>query len=395
MKFNKLLLISLILGACLQAVGSDIYAPSLTSISSSLHTTFSLAKWSMAIYLLAVAVSQLFYGPLSEGIGRKMPLVGGIAIMIVGSFVCVFATNIQTLLVGRCIQGLGVGACAALWRSVLRDMFTGDQLSKIGSYLGIFIIAVVSTAPALGGYLEHYFSWRASFVFLVIYSVVTLVFIMRYFHETSQHHHAEHLKAAYIFGTFKQLITHPQFLILTFCSFLAYGGLFSWTTAGPILLMHGTHLSAVEFGWMLALGGGVAYLSAMKINSTYVERWGCDFMIGLGALFMFGAGLIMLFLSLTVGLVSWAVYIPAIVFTFGVSFIFPNIFAKAFTPFGKIAGYAGALYGCLQIAGGGVLASIIAHVPDHNAVPLAVIFMVVALLIGVLYSYVKRHSVIE
>lgn len=356
----------------------------------SLHTTFSLAKWSMAIYLITIALSQLIYGPLSEGIGRKVPLAIGIAIMATGSFVCMLANSIDMLIVGRLIQGCGAGACAALWRPVFRDMFTGDQLAKVGSFFGIFLVFVVSAAPAIGGYLEHFFSWRASFIFLSCYSLLTLSCVMIFFKETSQHHHLERLKLNYIVKTYKQLLTHPLFIGLAFCSFLAFGGIFAWTTSGSILLIHGVHMSPITFGWVLGLGGGAAYISAMKLNSQYVEKFGATAMIRFGAFIMFLAGIIMLLLGTLIGLNAWAIAAPAILFTFGAAFIFPNAFAKAFTPFGNIAGYAGALYGAIQVAGGGALGSIVSHIPvDMGAIPLALIFIIVALLIALVHESTK------
>ena len=83
----------------------------------------------MAIYLLGVAGSQLIYGPLSEGIGRKKPLIIGLTIMLIGSALCFLTPNITFLIIGRFIQGLGAGACACLWRSTFRDLFKGASIT--------------------------------------------------------------------------------------------------------------------------------------------------------------------------------------------------------------------------------------------------------------------------
>ena len=386
MKVNNLLFLSIIFAACLSAIGSDLYTPSLPAVAHSLNTSFSLAKWTMAIYMISIALSQLVYGPLSEGFGRKTPLIIGITIMIMGSIVCVFAPTIQVLLVGRFIQGCGAGACSALWRPVFRDMFSGDQLAKVGSYFGIFLVFIVSAAPAIGGYLEHYAGWRSNFIFLALYSIMTLLFLTKCFKETSQHHHRDRLKLSYIIKAYKELLINKEFTGMTLCSFLAYGGLFAWVTTGSILLIHGSGMTAIEYGWLLAIGGGAAYLLSMQLNGRYVERFGATKMIRFGISIMLLSGIIMLILSYTLGLNAWAIIVPALFFTFGVSFIFPNAFAKAFTPFGHIAGYAGALYGAIQVAGAGVLGGIASHIPDTSAAALAIIFIVVAALVAAIYQ---------
>ena len=104
----------------------------------------------------------------SEGIGRKIPLIGGLIIIFVGSLVCLYASTIETLLVGRFIQGIGAGAGASLWRSIFRDSFRGDQLAKYGSYLSIFMIFIVPASPTLGGYLEEWFGWHSCFYFRLL-----------------------------------------------------------------------------------------------------------------------------------------------------------------------------------------------------------------------------------
>ena len=390
MKVNKLLFLSIIFAACLSSIGADIYTPSLPAVAHNLNTTFSLAKWTMAIYMISIALSQLVYGPLSEGIGRKLPLIIGICIMIVGSIICVLAQTIDILLFGRFIQGCGAGACAALWRPVFRDMFSGDQLAKVSSYFGIFLIFIISAAPVIGGYLDHYAGWRSNFIFLAVYSFIALIFLVSCFKETSQHHHLKHLKLSYIVNNYKELLTHRLFVGLTLCSFLAYGGLFSWVTTGSILLIHGAGMTAISYGWTLTVGGGTAYLLSMQLNGRYVERFGVTNMLRFGISIMLAAGILMLSLSYMLGLNTWSVIIPALLFTFGVSFIFPNVFAKAFTPFGHNAGYAGALYGGIQVAGAGVLGGIVSHIPDHTATPLAVIFIITAILVFISYELANR-----
>jgi len=215
----------------------------------------------------------------SDGIGRKLPLTIGISIMAAGSFTCVFASNIDILILGRFIQGCGAGACAALWRTVFRDVFTGEELAKYVSKLVIFVMFIVPAAPALGGYLQHYFDWRASFVFMSVYALIALISIIYGFKETSQHHHAEKLCLSYMINTFRQLLTSRIFMGVTVCTFLSYGAFFAWFTAGPVLLIHVVGISPVTFGLMTFLGGGFAYGLAGWLNSKWVMRFGMSNMM--------------------------------------------------------------------------------------------------------------------
>ncbi|MCE2705750.1 MAG: MFS transporter [Proteobacteria bacterium] len=101
--------------------------------------------------------------------------------MLIGNIVCIFAPNVNTLILGGFIQGGGARACACLWRSVFRDIFVGEKLSIYGGYLSIFITFIVPAAPLLGGFLQHYFHWQSVFVFMLLYTLVSLTCIVFFF----------------------------------------------------------------------------------------------------------------------------------------------------------------------------------------------------------------------
>lgn len=387
-KSHKLLFFVLILAVCLTNVASDIYAPSLPAIAKNLGASIHLVQYSMAVYMLGVALSQLIYGPISDGFGRKIPLTIGISIMVIGSFMCLFAPNIDVLILGRFIQGCGAGACAALWRAVFRDVFTGEELSKYGSKLVIFVMFIVPAAPALGGYLQHYFDWRASFIFMSVYALIALISIIVGFKETSQHHDSEKLRLSYMMNTFRQLFSSRIFMGVTVCTFLSYGAFFAWFTAGPVLLIHVVGISPVAFGWMTFLGGGFAYGLAGWLNGKLVSHFGMSNMMRAGFSIMILSGILMLMGKVIIGINVWDIIIPVILFYFGSSFIWPNAFATAFTPFGKIAGYAGALYGFMQISGGAAIGAIISHLPTANQIPLALVMLIASLLAWLVYEIV-------
>lgn len=386
MKSKGLLFFVIILAVCLTQVASDIYAPSLPSIAEGLNTSVDKAQWSMAIYMLGVALSMVVYGPLSDGIGRKIPIVAGLCIMLAGSLICFVAQDIDTLTWGRFVQGCGAGACAALWRSIFRDVFTGEELAKVGSYLVIFIMFIVPAAPALGGYLQSFFGWRANFAFMLIYTGVALLAILLGFKETSQHHRLERLKFPFIGKTYLELLTSRLFMGITVCTFLSYGGFFAWFVAGPVLLIKGVGLTPVDFGLITFFGGGIAYALAGLINGKVVKKFGMPAMLRFGWSVMIAAGFLMLVGKWIWGMTAAAIAGPAILFYFGSSFIWPNAFATAFTPFGKIAGYAGALYGFMQLGGGAVLGGLVSYLPESSQIPLACVMLFASIFAWVFYE---------
>ena len=380
LKDKLIMFVVIVLAVCLTQFASDIYTPSVSAIATALQVSVGQVQWSMAIYMFGVAVSQLIYGPLSEGIGRKSPLIAGMLIMLLGSGIAYFSPSMNWLLLGRLIQGCGAGACASLWRSVFRDIFTGDDLAKYGSYFTIIITFIVPTAPALGGYLQHYGGWRASFLFMLGYALLSLILMLIGFRETSQHHHKDRLQLSYIKSTYATLLTDHHFMGITLATFLSYGALFASVATFPVLLMHLLNVSPVAFGWISFAGCGGAYALAGFLNGRLVKRFGMLNMVRFGFITMVVAGLWLIGQWLLLGLGVWGVVLPVVLFNFGATFLWPNAFAAAFTPFGHIAGYAGALYGFMQICGGAVLGGLIAYLPKQTPLPLAIVIIAAAVL---------------
>lgn len=390
MKKHTFLFGVIVLAACLTQFASDIYAPSLPIIARLLHAEINWVQWSLSIYMIGVALSQLIYGPLSEGIGRKKPIFFGLCIMLVGSLICAFSPSVKMLIIGRLIQGCGAGAVAALWRSIFRDIFSGVELAKYSSYLVIFVMFIVPAAPALGGYLEHYFGWRSSFIFMLIYTAIVVVMVGRGLKETNIHHHKERLKIPYIFRTYGVLLKSPIFMGITLCTFLTYGAFFSWFVAGPVLLINEGGMTPVTFGWMTLIGGGIAYASAGWLNERLVTRIGMSFMMQMGWIICTLAGFFMLCSYFVQGIQVWSIVASIIAFYFGSTFIWPSAFSTAFTPFGEIAGYAGALYGAMQIGGAAAIGSLVSFLPATTPIPLSLTFILGSLLSLILYNkYLK------
>lgn len=392
MHTKRILFLIILFVGCLGQFASDIYSPAIPAISVALKTQINLVQMSMALYMLGMALSLLVYGPLSEGFGRKSPLLIGLSIFIVGSVLCLFAPTIHALIVGRFIQGLGVGACAGLWRSIFRDVFAGVELAKYGSYLSMLVTFVIPAAPMVGSNLLHFVGWRSIFAFLLLYAVITGLIVIFLLQETSRHHHKKRLKPSFIFANYKTLFGNKIFLITTSCIFLSYGAFFSWFAVGPVLLIHRIGLSVLAFGWFSFLGGGAAFMLAGIINGKLVGRFGIERMMRFGWCVVLLAGFLMVVGYFFFGVELWSILLPAVLFFLGSTFLWPNAFAMAMTPFGDIAGYAGTSYSFMQLSGGAVIGALVAHLPDSSQVPLGLLFMSTALISLLLFKFLPKQA---
>lgn len=371
----KILFIILLLVGCASQIASDIHAPSIPAIATDLHISISQVQFSMAIYMAGFAISQLIYGPLSEGLGRRIPLFSGLLLLFIGSLICLFSYTISILIMGRLIQGCGAGACSVLSRSIFRDKFSGAQLTKYSAYFSIFITFIVPATPIVGGYLQCQFTWRANVIFLLIYLFITVSIAVLFLKETSAHHHIKKLKIHFIFQSYVQIVSNPIFMSYAICSFLCYGAFFSWFTVGPVLLIKLIGINPIEFGYITFFCGGVATAIGGFINGRLVERFGTRFMLNSGFCIMLFSGLLMLMCSMIVGVNTTAIVLPMILFYFGISFTWPGLFSGSLNPFGHIIGYASALYGFMQVSGAAVIGMIVSYLPHSNQMPLSLTFI--------------------
>jgi Bcr/CflA subfamily drug resistance transporter len=388
MKKNITFIITVLI-ACIGAVSSDIYTPSVPSIAHLFNVPLSTVQLSMAIFMGGYAFSQLFYGPFSEVVGRRKTLFLGLIILMLGSLICILAPNMEWLLFGRLIQGLGAGG-GSLFRAIFRDSFEGAELAKYGSYATMMVTFVVPAAPALGGLLQQHFNFRASFIFILTYAIVATVMAAFWLQETNQHRHKERSKLSFIGGAFKELLSSRVFVAYSTCGLITFGAFFSWMTAAPVLLIHNLGVSPSRFGCLILLGGVIAMLLAGWINARVVKRVGAARMLEIAWGIMLLSGISLLIITFYFKATVIGILIPAYLFYFGATFVWPNIYSLAFTPFGHIAGYAGAVYGCLQTAGAAVIGSVVSYLPHGTAQSLAWVFISCSILAFCLFKLVYR-----
>ena len=161
-----------------------LYVPSLPNLSHSFHCSITQIKFTLTIFLFVYGISQLFYGPISDVIGRKKPLLFGIALMFIGSIWTIFTKDLLTFNLSRIVQGLGTGATMVLIRAAMLDCLSGPDQPKGTAYLSIGFAIGLGIFPVIGGFLTNWLGWQANFIFLAIVNMIFLVCIFFFFPET-------------------------------------------------------------------------------------------------------------------------------------------------------------------------------------------------------------------
>ena len=359
-------------------VATDVYLPSLPFIEVDLSTTKNIAQLSLTFYLVSFSLSQLFYGPLSDKIGRRKVAFGSLTISLFGTLVCIFASSIYLLILGRLIQGLGLGAGSTLARSIRRDVHSGNDLSHFGSYIIIGTSILFALAPAIGGYIQEYIGWRFNFLFLLVFTLFGLICVWFWLPETNKNPNPLALKFKSMAHHYFVLLKSPVFMGYSLCSGLAFGGFAAYLVSTPFLFENIIGLSSIEYGRLglfIAIGLGCGGI----FNKLSIGSQGRNKMLVIGISVMFFSGLLMLLLALFLSLHVLWVMIPMLTYAFGAGITFTNSFAGAFHSFARIAGFAAALFGCIQILGGAFGSMSMVLLNEKNQIPLSIILIVIGI----------------
>lgn len=375
-KSVKFIFVLAVFFASIGGVSSDLYLPSLPAIAHSLHTSVSLAQLSVALFMLGLSVARLIMAIISDALGRKNPLIISLLICLAGCLCCLFAANIYMLLFGRLLQGFGAGGSNVLGRIILRDGVGSHILAKYMSFFSMVGITLMAAAPLFGGYIEHYFNWRISFVALLVYTAAALIIAIFVLPETNEFRHTDNLKINFLKANLKTLFMEPTFIISALFLAIGYGSLVAWLTSGPVVLQKVMLLSPIEFGWCAALIGGCYFIAAFT-NSKLVNKFSIHKMQQFGIGCFFAGGIIMLIPILFFHYISIAAFIlPLMLAVYGLGLIIPNSYAAGLMPFAKIAGIATAILCFIQVLGAFVTSTIISLTPDRSQLPVGLIIFI-------------------
>jgi DHA1 family 2-module integral membrane pump EmrD-like MFS transporter len=373
-----LIVFAILMLMVLMQTTTDQYIPSLPAIAALFQSNESSIQLTLTFFMLGLSSSHLFYGPLSDRIGRKFPLMFGVGLSIAGSVFCFFAPSVGVLIFGRFLQGFGIGCCSSVGRSLVRDLFADRLLAKIGSYVGIVSVFIMAASPTLGGYIQEHYGWRANFLFLIIFGLIVWVMAMFILPETNKNLNPDAMKMRVMAANYLSLLRSKVFIGYTLCACFAFAGLVSYLTIAPFLFQNILGLSPLQFG-QLTIFIAVAICISGIINSQLVMHKGIPFMVFIGVMCMSFGGFSLLIVSILGKNQIFFIMLPISLFSVGAGFTFINAFPGAFHSFPHIAGTAAALYACLQDLSGSLASALIALCKGYGIFSLAIILLVLGL----------------
>ena len=385
----------LVLGALI-AIGPltiDTYLPALPSITRDLAASESAVQGTLTGILLGMGLGQLLVGPLADAIGRRRPLIAGLALHIAASVFCAFAPTIELLTVGRAIQGLGNAAVAVVAMAMVRDLFSGSAAATMLSRLMLVMGLAPVLAPTLGGFILQLTSWRGVFVILAVAGALMVTLATLALRETLPVEARRPLAIRPVLSTYGTLLRDRTFVGLVLISGLMFATLFSYIGGSSFVLQDIYGLSVTQFGLAFGLNS-LGFLTGSQLNPFLLKRFQPRQLIRAGVSIGAVAALTLLASAVTgVGGLTM-ILVPLWFLLFACGLTLPNTPALALTRHGEAAGTAAALLGASQFVIGGAAAPLIGAMGSDSAVPMALVMAVTACLAAVTAARTLRVTVV-
>lgn len=342
--------------------------PSLPNIVEQLHTTPTLVKYTITLFLLGKATGMLVFGPLSEKYGRKFFMLIGLALFTLGNLLAFFSTTISLLLFARLIQGFGVSATVMIGRAMINDKYKLQKAALAFSHVFLVASIIIAFLPMLGSLISSHYPWQITFIIMASYSA--FIFFLCFFFLEETHTPEPHttFKLRNIFTYYTTITRHPLFLGYVLCSLFMVAGESAFNTASSFLLIKTYGLSKTMFG-LLVTCLAVGHLVGTLVCGKLVKHYDLANMMGVGVIILAVSTSIMS-LSIHLGFTSVAMIIlPMILYYVGTGFVMTITAVGAVTPFPQLIGISSAAALSLNFGFSAFSSALMSHLSTQTAGP--------------------------
>ncbi|RAJ15583.1 multidrug effflux MFS transporter [Arenibacter echinorum] len=376
------------------ALAIDALLPAMSTIGIDINSLDPTENQKfITMIFLGLGVGQLIFGPLSDSFGRKPIVYIGFIVFCLASVICVLAPNLEWMILGRILQGIGLSAPRTISISMIRDSYKGDYMAKIMSFVTAFFILVPIVAPAMGKFFLDHYGWEAIFYMQLVATLVVGVWFWRRQPETLKPEYKIKFSNHVFVDGFRELLQHRETMAFTIVSGLITG-------AFMVYLSSAQEVFEVQYGLTdnfpyvfagLAISVGLSTL----LNGTMVVKLG-----------MRRLALIALTLFCTVSVVYvglfwnspnpdlWILITFLAMQFFTLGFLFGNLRAIAMEPIGHIAGIGAAITGFISTMIAIPIATYVGSYIQDTILPLFMGFLVCGSISLGIFMLMRRRSIL-
>ncbi|MGO1891880.1 MAG: multidrug effflux MFS transporter [Luteimonas sp.] len=303
----------------------DTIFPAFSQMGEELRADKLAMQQTISVYLFAFALMSVVHGPLSDALGRRRVILGGLVVFTLGSVGCALADNLGTLLVFRAVQGLSAGVGVVVGRAVIRDLFDGPDAQRLLSQVSMIFGIAPAIAPIIGGWILGWARWPAIFWFLVLFSVALLIATWRWLPESLPPAERRSLAPRSLLRDYVTIFANARFQRLAAGGAFNFSALFLFIASAPAFVMDILELDEGQFGWFfvpmisgMMAGAWLSGRSAGRISGITLANAG------------FACSAVAIVANMGYYLlvddpsVPWAV-LPLVLNAFGIALVFPIV----------------------------------------------------------------------
>lgn len=368
---------TLVLLSGLSALSLNLFLPSLPNMALYFQADYKVMQLSIALYLLINAVLQILIGPIADKAGRRPVLLWGLALFLIATLGCIYAPNVEVFLVFRMCQAVVVVGMV-LSRAAVRDLYDQDQAASMIGYVTMGMAVVPMIGPAIGGFLEESFGWKANFWLPFALGAMTLALTFFDFGETSTKSGKTLVQQ---FREYPELLRSPRFWGYSLSSAFSSGAFFAYLGGAPFIGTELFGLSAAQVGVYFG-APAVGYFVGNFLSGRYSVRFGVNRMVFWGC-WLNAIGVALSAILFLLGFGTAFSFFGLMTFVgIGNGMTIPNATSGALSVRPHLAATASGLSGAIMLGGGAGLSALAGALLTHEtgAMPLLWLMLTTAAL---------------
>lgn len=362
--YSFITLLGLLVGLAPLAI--DMYLPSLPAIAQDLATSPSAVQMTVSVYLFFYAVPQLFFGPLSDALGRRPIILFGLALYIIGSLLCALAPNVEILLAARALQATGSAAVSVTIPALVRDRYSGPDFTATMGFIMMIMSLAPMFAPLMGGVVYTFGGWRGIFIVMVAVALLATLLFHVFIAETLPQRRPFDLGRS--LAQYRQLLSDRQCLFLSLSASLTFAGLMTFITASPFVYINHYGVSPQLYGVLFGINI-VGTLGLTWLSNRLVYHVSSHSLLKASVGLVVCASIILLFLSFAQQPPLYVIVLACALFIANLGVLTSNVMGILMARFSRISGATSAVVGSLRFGVAAIAGAVVSiwHTADSTA----------------------------
>lgn len=382
------LIVVIFIAACIE---TDIYLPAFPDMMTHFGVSEGAIQGLLTWNFIGICLSGPLYGPLSDAWGRKKPLLVALGMFLLGSIITTISQNLDQMLIGRLLQGVGSGGCFTLGTAILFDAFSKERAIAANNQLSTIIPLLMAAAPILGGSLNQAFGFRSNFLAITFCVLLSLIAALVWFEETLSAHKRTPFQVKRFLQDFKRALTCAPFWQLTAVSSISFAAYISFLSGTSVLFVVEFGMSKAIFPVVQAsiLGGWVA---GSLLLSRCIKKWGIPQIKRAGtALCFLGGGILLSLATLLTPRDPYFLTASMAIYAFGANWIIGIYFPESMEILPDIKGITASIITSVRLLISAIVVGATSALYNSTIYPLsAVVVGSIALMLPILFLYEKQ-----